>query len=62
MTNHKKRQTQANDNHLGIEMIVFGSLSNTTKCVLCRKELRNMYQTRLPRLPDTYIARLQTDE
>ncbi|XP_060875767.1 histone acetyltransferase KAT2A-like isoform X2 [Metopolophium dirhodum] len=62
ITNHKKRQTQAKDKQLGIEMIVFDSLSNITKCVLCRKELRNMYQTRLPRLPDIYIARLQTDE
>jgi len=43
-------------------MIVFDTLSNIKKCVLCRKELRNMYQTRLPRLPDIYIARLQTDE
>ncbi|XP_026806882.1 histone acetyltransferase KAT2B-like [Rhopalosiphum maidis] len=60
ITDQNKYQTQANG--LGIEMIVFDCESNFTKCVLCRKELRNMYHTRLPRLPDMYIARLETDK
>ncbi|KAL4090627.1 hypothetical protein QTP88_025426 [Uroleucon formosanum] len=59
---HDKLQIQEKGKHLGIEMIVIDCLSNNTKSVLCRKELKNIYKTRLPRLPDTYIARLQTDK
>ncbi|KAL5233397.1 hypothetical protein ACI65C_000807 [Semiaphis heraclei] len=57
-----KIKPRAKGKHKGTEMIVFDRLSNFTKCVLCRKQLRNMYQTRLPRLPDAYISRLETEE
>uniref|UniRef100_A0A2S2P212 Histone acetyltransferase KAT2A n=1 Tax=Schizaphis graminum TaxID=13262 RepID=A0A2S2P212_SCHGA len=60
ITDQDKNQTQANS--LGIEMMVFDCNTNFKKCVLCRKELRNMYHTRLPRLPDMYIKRLETDK
>lgn len=62
MANWHKPQIQANFKPVGIETIVFDYSSNFTKCVLCRNELRNMYQTRMPRLSDAYITRLETDE
>lgn len=43
-------------------MIVFDGETNSTKPIFIRKVLRNMYLTRLPRLPDAYISRLETDK
>jgi len=62
MARRNKPKTCAKGKYRGIEMIVFDRSSNFIKCVLCRKQLRSMYQTQLPRLPDTYISRLETDE
>ncbi|CAH1738752.1 unnamed protein product [Aphis gossypii] len=46
----------------GIEMIVIDGETNCTKSIFCRKVLKNMYLTQLPRLPDACISRLETDK
>ncbi|XP_025193468.1 histone acetyltransferase KAT2A-like [Melanaphis sacchari] len=62
MTDQNKSKTQIKDKNAGIEMMVFDCKSNFTKCVLCRKELKKMYLTRLPRLSDICVTKLEKDK